>query len=116
MAELQQAFITGAIGILVTVVTIIFNTLNKMLIEKIDSLKAKKTKDEYDTILKIARTAVNATEQIFTDLKGVEKLQKALTFAQRELEKVDIHISDRQLAPILEAAVKGMNDLKSNVE
>lgn len=63
-----------------------------------------------DTAKKVADTTVKYVEQIYTDIHGEEKLNKALALASDILESKNIVITEQELYALLEAAVKEMND------
>ncbi len=58
----------------------------------------------------VAKTVVQAVEQIYTDLHGKEKLNKALISAAEMLEEKGISITDLELRMLIEAAVAEFND------
>lgn len=58
----------------------------------------------------VAATVVKAVEQIYKDLHGEEKLQKALESASDMLCSKGITISDIELRILIEAAVAEFND------
>ncbi len=58
----------------------------------------------------VAKTVVQAVEQIYTDLHGEEKLNKALISAAEMLEEKGISITDLELRMLIEAAVAEFND------
>lgn len=63
-----------------------------------------------DTAKKVADTTVKYVEQIYTDIHGEDKLNKAIALASDILEQKAINISETELRAMLEAAVKEMND------
>lgn len=63
-----------------------------------------------DTAKKVADTTVKYVEQIYTDIHGEDKLNKAIALASDILEQKAINISKTELRAMLEAAVKEMND------
>lgn len=63
-----------------------------------------------DTAKKVADTTVKYVEQIYTDIHGEDKLNKAIALASDILEQKAIIISETELRAMLEAAVKEMND------
>jgi intergrase/recombinase len=74
---------------------------------------AKKLADKYlDTKIKrdVARTVVQAVEQVYHDLHGDEKLNKALTSMSEILAEKGITISDLEMRMLLEAAVGEFNE------
>ena len=58
----------------------------------------------------VAYTVVLGVEQIYKDLHGEEKLNKALTAASEMLAKEGIKVSDLELKMLFEAAVAEFND------
>lgn len=59
----------------------------------------------------VAKTCVKAVEQIYKDLHGEEKLQKALEAASEMLANKGITISDLEMRILIEAAVAEFNDV-----
>lgn len=64
----------------------------------------------------VAKTCVRAVEQIYKDLHGEEKLQKALTSASEMLANKGIVITDIELRMLIEAAVAEFNDAFNRAE
>lgn len=58
----------------------------------------------------VANTVVQAVEQIYKDLHGEEKLNKALENAAEMLAIKGIEISELELRMLIEAAVASFND------
>ena len=76
------------------------------------ALAAKRLATKYiNTAVKkdVARTVVQAVEQIYKDLHGEEKLGKALEAAADMLADNGIHVSDLELRMLIEAAVGEFN-------
>lgn len=59
---------------------------------------------------KVAKTVVKAVEQIYQDLHGDDKLNKALEAAAEILASKGITITDLELRMLIEAAVGEFND------
>lgn len=59
---------------------------------------------------KVAKTVVQAVEQIYKDLHGEEKLNKALDSAAEMLEQKGIAVTELELRMLIEAAVGEFND------
>ena len=82
--------------------------------------KARQLVDKYlDTKIKrdVAKTVVRAVEQIYKDLHGDEKLNKALMAASEILAQMGITVSDLELRMLIEAAVGEFNkNFKGNTE
>jgi len=73
---------------------------------------AKLYKKYVDTEIKqtVCRTAVRFVEQIYKDLHGEEKLQKAMEKASELLKEKKIYISADELIALLESAVNEFNN------
>lgn len=64
----------------------------------------------------VAKTCVRAVEQLYKDLHGEEKLQKALESASEMLANKGITITDIELRILIEAAVAEFNDAFNRTE
>ena len=74
------------------------------------TLKSKYTKIANDNIKKdVAATTVKYVEQVFKDIHGKDKLDKAVEYMLSLLEEKGITISDNEIVLLLESAVKDMN-------
>lgn len=62
------------------------------------------------TKLAVAKTAVQYVEQVFKDLHGDEKLNKALEAASEMLAEKGITITDLEMRVLIEAAVAEFNE------
>lgn len=103
--ELMKQFINEyGTAILYTVITAIAGYLG---------VRAKKLHDKYisdKTKKAVAKTVVMAIEQLYRDLNGEEKLEKALESASDMLEEKGISITELELRMLIEAAVGEFND------
>lgn len=103
--ELIKNFISEyGTAILYTVITAIIGYIG-VLIKKIYQ---KYTNDR--TKESVAKTVVQAVEQIYKDLHGEEKLNKALESASEMLAEKGIAITDLELRMLIEAAVAEFNE------
>ena len=76
-------------------------------------VKVKALADKYlnDKIKRdVARTVVQAVEQVYKDLHGEEKLNQALTAASDMLAEKGITVTDLELRMLIEAAVAEFNE------
>lgn len=90
--------------ILGTILTAIFGYLGviaKQLATKYINDKTKQT---------VAKTVVQAVEQLYKDLHGDDKLIKALEAAADMLTEKGINVTDLELRMLIEAAVAEFND------
>lgn len=77
--------------------------------------KVKKYYDEKyrtETIDKILKSTVEYVEQVFVDIKGKEKLDKARDVALSRLKNKGIDIDEVELTILIEAFVNGLGDIK----
>lgn len=65
---------------------------------------------------KIVNTCVKAVEQMYKDLHGAEKLQKALEAVSEMLAAKNITITDTELRMLIESAVGEFNDVFNTKE
>lgn len=69
-----------------------------------------------DTKENIVKTCVKAVEQMYKDLHGAEKLQKALEAVSEMLAAKNITITDTELRMLIESAVGEFNDVFNTKE
>lgn len=79
----------------------------KRIYEKISNDKIKKS---------VAETVVKAVEQVYTDLHGEEKKQKAIEGIRQMLEVKGIEIADIEIEMLIEAAVAEFNNVFNPAE
>ena len=75
-------------------------------------VKAKALADKYlndKTKKDVAKTVVQAVEQVYKDMKGEEKLNKALESASEMLAEKGITVTDLEMRMLIEAAVSEFN-------
>lgn len=91
--EILYAIITGVVGYIGIVV--------KNLCTKYINDKTKQA---------VAKTAVQFVEQVYKDIHGEEKLNKALAAASEMLGEKGITVSELELRALIEAAVGEFNN------
>lgn len=69
-----------------------------------------------DTKENIVKTCVKAVEQMYKDLHGAEKLQKALEAVSEMLAAKNITITDTELRMLIESVVGEFNDVFNTKE
>lgn len=75
-------------------------------------IKAKELADKYlndKTKKDVAKTVVQAVEQVYKELHGEEKLTKALESASEMLEEKGIIVTELEMRMLIEAAVAEFN-------
>ena len=75
-------------------------------------VKAKALADKYltdKTKVDVAKTVVRAVEQVYKDLHGEDKLNKALESASEMLAEKGIKVTDLEMKMLIEAAVGEFN-------
>lgn len=76
-------------------------------------VKAKALADKYindKTKRAVAKTAVQAVEQVYKDLHGEEKLNEALNAASEILTEKNIAVTDLELRMLIEAILAEFNN------
>lgn len=101
LVEFINEYGTALIYAVVTAIAGYLGIVAKSLITKYLDDKTKKD---------VARTVVKAVEQIYKDLHGDEKLDKALRSASEILATKGITVTDLELRLLLEAAVNEFNE------
>lgn len=90
-------------AILYTIVTAVFGYLGLVVKNLVAKYLDDKTKRD------VAKTVVKAVEQIYKDLNGEEKLDRALAAAAEMLASKGITVTDLELRMLVEAAVGEFN-------
>ena len=85
-----------------SVIAVLFGVLGAKLKSVYD------TKIKTDTAKSVVDDVVKFVQQVYKDLDGPEKLQKALTEASTILNEKGISISDTELDMLIESAVFGL--------
>lgn len=101
---LQEFISTYGTTILYSILTAIAGYLGIVIKNLYTKYINDKTKQD------VAKTVVKAVEQMYKDLHGDEKLQKALEAASDMLLTKGITISDIELRMLVESAVAEFND------
>ena len=98
LLEILNALIPSIVIVLSSFLAWIGNSLNKYYKEK--------TREE--TVRNIVESTVKYVEQVFTELKGQEKLKKAKVVALDWLNQKGIDISDAELIILIESFVNSL--------
>ena len=110
MEQIIDVLMPAVISLLGTVVTVITGVLGYKITkwgnEIINNKNSQFTAEEKKNVI---NSTVEYVEQVFKDLHGEEKLEKAKDRALSILQAEGINITDEQLETLIEAAVKGMN-------
>lgn len=107
---LQEFISTYGTTILYSILTAIAGYLGIVVKNLYTKYINDKTKQD------VAKTVVKAVEQMYKDLHGDEKLQKALEAASDMLLTKGITVSDIELRMLIEAAVAEFNDTFNRAE
>lgn len=105
MSQLNEIIIAFATGFLAVATGSIVKAVKDYLLRK-GGEKAVRIAEI------LAKNAVNAVEQVAseTGYKGEEKLEQARIKIRAELNKYNIHMTNKELDTFVESAVKQMND------
>lgn len=98
-----EMFVTYAVPVIVAAVTALAGFLGAQLKKLAEKYINNKVKED------VARTCVKAVEQLYHDLNGPEKLQKAQDGMVQMLNEKGIPISELEMNLLLEAVVSEFN-------
>lgn len=93
-----------ALGLLGTIVTGLFTYIGIMVKNQYTKYVNDKTKKD------VVTTVVQAVEQIYKDLHGEEKLNKAVEGATEMLNEKGIAVSELELRYLIESSVNAFNE------
>ena len=100
MTEIFMQYLTEIVSALLSAFAVWLGIELKKLAQKYVNTQTKKD---------VARTVVQAVEQIYKDLHGEEKLAKALEAASEILTEQGIHVTGLELRTLIEDAVGEFN-------
>lgn len=92
---------------LLEIVSILFTTIATYLGTRIKAIYGEKINTE--TKEKVVKTCVNAVEQLYKDLKGEEKLNKAKENILLMLNEKGIKITELEMEMMIEEVVNSFN-------
>lgn len=95
-------------GILSAIITGVFSVLGVLLKKVYDKTIGERLKDQVKH--EVATLVVKYVEQVYKELHGEEKLEKALEAAADMLNEKGITISDLELRVLLESALAELNN------
>ena len=103
--ELMAAILTGV----TTIVIALIGALTKRITTKLDTfLEEKGIQDKLKSKKYLVDIGVQATEQIWKNEQGAEKLERAKEVIQEMLRSEGLEIEDEQLRQFIEASVNAM--------
>jgi len=106
METIKEFVMAEAVEIIMVIIATILSLIAASVRKAINRICDTKTEKE------IALTAVNAVEQIFTDLHGEEKLTAAVRYLQDTLLDKGVYVTNDRCKYLIESAVHEMNQLK----
>lgn len=95
-------------GILSAIITAVASALGVLVKKLWDKTVGDKVKE--DTKKDVAKLVVKYVEQVYKDIHGEEKLEKALAAFSEMLGQKGITISDLEMRVYLESALAGFNN------
>lgn len=101
MNTFLSQYLTQIIVIIVVAISTWLGTQAKNLYKKYITTKIKQS---------VAHTVVRFVEQVYVDIHGAEKLEKAMEKASAILSKYGILIDKEELVALIEAAVNEFNN------
>ena len=101
-------------GLLSAIITGLASALGVLLKKVYDRTIGTRLKDK--TKKEVAAQVVKFVEQVYKDLHGEEKLEKAIEAAAEMLNEKGITVSDLELRVLLESALAELNNAFNKVE
>lgn len=101
MNQFFEQYIMQILAIIIVAIATWLGTQAKNLYRKYITTEIKQS---------VARTAVRFVEQVYTDIHGKEKLEKAMRRASEILGEYGFTISEVELVALIEAAVNEFNN------
>lgn len=109
--EIIEEFIsTYGATIIYTILTAVITFIGT----KIKDIYEKNVTDE--TKRRVVKTVVNAVEQLYKDLKGKEKLEKAKKYIIEMLNEKEITINELELNMLIEEICNSFNNTKEAIK
>lgn len=109
MEQIMEVLMPAVISLLGTVISVVTGIIgykiSKWGDKYIENQNTLMTTEEKKAVI---TSTVDYVEQVFKDLNGAEKLEKAKERALTLLNEQGIEITDDQLETLIEAAVKGL--------
>lgn len=102
--ELLNQFIQILLPVLATAITALFTYIGTAL------KKAYEEKINNETAKAVVTDAVKFVEQVYSDLSGKEKLEKATQQVSEILQSKGIKITSAEINMLIESAVYGLNE------
>ena len=106
LEALQPYLLEILVSILTAIATFIGTKLKKCYEEKVNT----------EVKEKVVRTVVEAVEQIYKDLNGAERLEKAKESIVEMLNEKNISITELEMNMLIESVVNGFNQSKTKEE
>ncbi len=100
----SEQIIDVLLGVLGTVLTGVFTYIGIVIKNKYTKYVNDKTKKD------VVNTVVQAVEQIYKDLHGDDKLNKAIEGASEMLAEKGITVTEIELRYLIESAVNSLNE------
>lgn len=110
MKMIQEFIAEYGMTILYTIVTAVAGYIGITIKSIYQNYVDDKTKE------KVVKTVVKAVKQLYTDLSGDEKLQKAIENITEMLGEKGIIITELEIRMLIEAAVEEMKETASEKE
>lgn len=117
MEAIQQAVVNGVISVLVVVIGVVATGLKQFIVAKSQELEARATEKQWKNLNVVAQVAVEAVEQLATNLEldSGAKFKKALELLEAELKKQGIEVTAEQKQMLIEAAVLNLKEVWNTI-
>lgn len=98
MNEILETFLNGLVQLLLPICATILTVVATFIGTKINSYMKSKN------LVEVTNYVVKYTEQVYTDIHGKDKLEKAMTMATLLLKEKGISVSTDELTVMIEKA------------
>lgn len=91
-------------------IPILVGVVINLLFNKLGTEKINKYRQELDAKQELALLAVRVAEQIYYDLKGPAKLEKAMSWMVEQCGKAGLNYTENEIRGLIEAALRMIKD------
>lgn len=107
---MEQKIISLCYDLLAVLVPVLAGFLVELLRRKLGTEKMRKIQEELNAKQELALLAVRFVEQVYTEIHGEEKYQKAAEWLVEQATKVGLKLTTGEVKGLIEAALRELKD------
>lgn len=107
---MEDKILNLAYDLLAILIPLLAGFLVELLRRKLGTEKMRKIQEELNAKQELAVLAVRFVEQVYKDLHGEEKYQKAAEWLVSQAEKIGLKLTADEVKGLIEAALREMKD------